>query len=161
MLVVPLLLWSTYVGGGGEGALGLVLEMGLKQGLAYQPGKLVPQATSLHLAPGYQVLKIVRVHLGVAAGLDALQDGELRLELCPSVVVSPPILPVYARMTAGVVDILGKATFALGGALGGEWHFGDVGLFAEVGALPRRDHESAKRPVLWVVEASGGLSVTL
>jgi hypothetical protein len=70
-------------------------------------------------------------------------------------VLDPPVFPLYARLILGVTGLLadGGPFIAYGGALGVSASLFGVGIFGEVGALPR----SVAEQFIWVVEGRAGV----
>ena len=117
------------------------LEISLGAGGQVSPARQY-EATNIMVAPGIGLLdNILRLELGFVGSFAALQNRDphsFDLELRPMVVISPPIIPLYLRVVFAGVDLFSpQRTVAYGAALGvGISAFG-LGVFAELGVLPR------------------------
>lgn len=93
---------------------------------------------NIRVSPGYGFADLLRVELGLVADLPDVEDKDFDLQVYPSLVVAPPLLPVYGRLLVGVTDLLennSDAQITYGGALGLAFGAG-VTVFAEAGILP-------------------------
>lgn len=119
------------------------------------------EATNLMVTPGLGILEnILRFELGVVGSFAAITHRDphsFDLELRPMVVVSPPVIPLYLRVIFAGVDLFSpKRTIAYGGALGvGISAFG-LGIFAELGVLPRVFESQFQ----WLLEGRAGVALT-
>jgi hypothetical protein len=141
LLAAPL---SAHAGFGVEGSVG--------KGVALDPTKAQP--TNLMVAPGYGFL-FLRLQLGVAADLPDVEASKFDLGLRPMLTLSPPILPLYARLVLAWNNLFHDSTVAYGGALGFGLSFAGIGVFAEAGVLPR-DYQDKLQ---WVIEGRAGVSL--
>jgi hypothetical protein len=140
-LAVPM---SAQAGFGVEGSVG--------KGVALDPTKAQP--TNLMLAPGYGLL-FLRLQLGIAADLPDVKESKFDLGLRPMLTISPPVLPLYARLVLAWNNLFHDTTVAYGGALGFGLSFASIGVFAEAGLLPR-DYQDKLQ---WVIEGRAGVSL--
>jgi hypothetical protein len=123
------------------------------------------------VAPGYMlpVLSLIRVQLGIVADFADKSGSKTNLELRPMIAVVPPILPVYGRAIFAITNLAGrsgeKREIAYGAAGGLRFGLGPVGVFGEVGVLPRsRDIPSVSSAgavttsskFVWIVEGRVG-----
>jgi hypothetical protein len=108
-----------------------------------------------------------RLQLGIVTDFADKAGSKTNLELRPMLSIVPPILPLYGRVIFVVNDLLkGKTEIAYGAAAGlriGTPSIGFVpamGVFAEVGALPRnRDFPNGSTTdskLAWIVEGRVG-----
>jgi hypothetical protein len=126
---------------------------------------------NLMVAPGYMlpVLSLIRVQLGIVADFADKSGSKTNLELRPMIAVVPPILPVYGRAIFAITNLAGrsgeKREIAYGAAGGLRFGLGPVGVFGEVGVLPRsRDIPSVSSAgavttsskFVWIVEGRVG-----
>lgn len=152
---------------------GFLVEASLGKGYQAAPTPRGWEQMNLEVAPGYApslpVLSMLRLQLGVVADIaDGSAANKTNLELRPMLSLVPPILPLYGRVIFVVNNLLkGKTEIAYGAAVGlriGTPSIGLVpamGVFAEVGALPRRrefiDSTLATDSKLaWVIEGRVG-----
>jgi len=118
------------------------------------------------VAPGVSILSILRLQLGIVGDFADTSGSKTNLELRPMVSIVPPILPIYGRVIFAVSDLLGrsgtKREFAYGAAGGVRFGLGPVGIFGEVGVLPRtRDFPSGtgtgtSSKFVWIIEGRVG-----
>jgi hypothetical protein len=117
------------------------------------------QATNIMIAPGFGLLGLLRAELGIVGLYGAARAGDpsdLNLELRPMLVVSPPLLPVYGRVVLAAVNPFSSdRTLAYGGALGLGVSLAGLGLFAELGVLPR----SVASTMHWILEGRAGVGL--
>ena len=140
----------------------IVVEASLGQGLQLSPRPAgAATTTSLMVAPGYGFHPAVRLSLGLAAVVDALDAGAFDLEIRPMLTLTPPSLPIYVRLVAAIVQLIrGPVTVAFGGAVGAQGRLDDLGLFAELALLPQAGLGPGGHPkVRWLVEARAGGSL--
>jgi hypothetical protein len=118
---------------------GAVVELSAGVGSQLQPS-VARAPTSVMIAPGWSFASVLKLELGLAAALGDVRNARADVELRPMVVVSPPLFPLYLRGVLAVQNLAnGPTQVAYGGAVG--LSFGvplaGLGLFAEVGLLPR------------------------
>jgi hypothetical protein len=150
---------------------GLLVEASLGKGYQAAPTPRGWEQLNLEVAPGYApslpVLSMFRLQLGIVTDFADKAGSSTNLELRPMLSVVPPILPLYGRVIFVVNDLLkGKTEIAYGAAAGlriGTPSIGFVpamGVFAEVGALPRtRDFfngTTTDSKLAWIVEGRVG-----
>jgi hypothetical protein len=122
------------------------------------------------VAPGFDFLGFIRPELGFVGTLEQIRDGDvlnLGWELRPMLVLTAPLVPLYARLIFAAVDPFSEANraWAYGGALGMGFSLVGIGLFAEAGVLPRQaDHSHSQQAVgghafSWVLEGRAGAYV--
>jgi hypothetical protein len=139
-------------------AAGATLSLSLGYGHELQP-KFSEQATNIMLTPGYSfLLDILRVEVGFLGAYGALRGGvkdDFNLELRPMLRASIPLVPVYGRVIlAGLSPFSDKRALAYGGALGGALSLFGVGVFGEIGVLPRHLQDGFH----WILEGRAGAS---
>jgi hypothetical protein len=96
--------------------------------------------TNVMVAPGYQLLGILRLQLGLVGDLGDVKNSKFDLQLRPMVGIYPPIIPLYARAIFAFQHLREKPrNVAVGGAVGIKigLPFIGLGIFAEAGFLPR------------------------
>jgi hypothetical protein len=141
---------------GATAKAGVVLETSVGYGYRVSPVRGA-EAASILVAPGVTLLgEMLRLELGFAGALSAAEDGdlqELNLELRPMLVIDPPLLPLYGRVTVAAIEpFRADRQIAYGGAIGISFSLVGLGVFAEVGTLPR----SAGDEFAWIVEGRAG-----
>ena len=115
-------------------------------------------ATNAMVAPGYDLFGFIRTELGFVGTLEQVRAGNplnVGWELRPMVVVTAPLLPLYLRLVFAAVDPFSNANraWAYGGALGCGFALVGLGVFAEMGVLPR----SVDRQMSWLLEGRAGV----
>jgi hypothetical protein len=98
------------------------------------------EPTNVMVAPGYQLLGILRLQLGLVGDLGDVKNSKFDLQLRPMVGIYPPIIPIYARAIFAFQNLLHTPRhYAVGGAVGIKigLPFIGLGIFAEAGVLPR------------------------
>ena len=116
------------------------------------------------VAPGVSILSILRLQLGIVGDFADTSGSKTDLELRPMVTIVAPILPIYGRAIFAVANLAGsggaKREFAYGAAGGVRFGLGPVGIFGEVGVLPRtRDLPSGtgtSSKFVWIIEGRVG-----
>jgi hypothetical protein len=116
------------------------------------------------VAPGVSILSILRLQLGIVGDFADTSGSKTDLELRPMVTIVPPILPIYGRAIFAIANLAGsggaKREFAYGAAGGVRFGLGPVGIFGEVGVLPRsRDLPSGtgtSSKFVWIIEGRVG-----
>ena len=134
---------------------GFILEGSLGKGVqaspSPSPGQSRWEQLNLNIAPGWApslpVLSWFRLQLGIVTAFADKSDSKTNLELRPTLSLVPPVLPIYGRVMVVITDILGrsdvKREYPFGGAVGvrigipGVSIIPSMGIFAELGALPR------------------------
>jgi hypothetical protein len=130
---------------------GFLLEASLGKGYQASPAPRGWEQLNLEIAPGYApslpVLSMIHLQLGIVMDIADKSGSSTNMELRPMVSLVPPILPLYGRVIFLISNLLGrdgaKREIAYGAAVGariGTPSIGPVpamGVFAEVGALPR------------------------
>ncbi len=146
---------------------GLLVEASLGKGGQVSPTPRGWEQLNLEVAPGYApslpVLSMFRLQLGIVTDFADKAGSKTNLELRPMLSVVPPILPLYGRVIFVVNNLLsGTREIAYGAAAGmriGTPSIGFVpamGVFAEVGALPRSRDFQAGSKVAWIIEGRVG-----
>ena len=116
---------------------------------------------NLMVTPGY-ALSILRLQLGIVANFADQSDSATNLELRPMIAIVPPILPIYGRVIFAFNNLIGrsgtKREVAYGAAGGLRLGLGPIGVFAEVGVLPRYRNFAAfaGSKLAWVIEGRVG-----
>ena len=118
------------------------------------------QATNLLLAGGYDFAGFLRPELGLVGTLEQIRGGNVLnvgWEARPMLVVSAPLVPVYLRLVFAVVDPFSQENraWAYGGAVGMGLSLVGLGIFAELGLLPR----SSVGQIAWVMEGRAGVTL--
>jgi len=117
------------------------------------------QPTNIMAAPGYELLGLLRLQLGIVGSLGDVKDSKFDLQLRPMVGIYPPFIPVYARAIFAYENLLHSPhVWALGGAGGIKLGlpFIGLGLFAEVGVLPHFEKENGTTHEVTIVEGRLG-----
>lgn len=159
---------------------GFLLEASLGKGMQASPkpvdGVSRWEPTNIEIAPGYApslpVLSMFRLQLGIVADFGDKAGTKSNLELRPMLSLVPPVLPLYGRIIFGVNNLFdrdgAKREVLYGGAVGvriglpGIAFVPALGIFAEVGALPRkRDVVNTSTLAIdsklaWIVEGRAG-----
>jgi hypothetical protein len=112
------------------------------------------------VAPGVSILSLLRLQLGIVGDFADTSGSKTDLELRPMVTIVPPLLPIYGRAIFAIANLAGrggaKREFAYGAAGGVRFGLGPIGVFGEVGVLPRsRDYPSGSKFV-WIIEGRVG-----
>ncbi|HEX3696689.1 MAG TPA: hypothetical protein VH374_15015 [Polyangia bacterium] len=107
------------------------------------------EPTNVMLAPGYEVLGLLRPQLGIVGDLGDVKNSKFDLQLRPMLGIYPPIFPIYARAIFAVENLLHTAHYAVGGAVGFKIGLPLIGLdiFAEGGVLPRFQNSATQTVV--------------
>ncbi len=159
---------------------GFLLEASLGKGLQASPkpvdGVSRWETTNVMIAPGYApslpVLSMFRLQLGIVADFGDKTGAKSNLELRPMISLVPPVLPIYGRVIFGVNNLFdrdaGKREILWGGAVGlriglpGIAFVPALGIFAEVGALPRKRDVvntstfTTDSKLAWILEGRAG-----
>ena len=142
---------------------GLVVEGSLgKGGQVSSPRQW--ERINFMVAPGVSILKILRLQLGIVGDFADTSHSTTDLELRPMVTIVAPLLPIYGRAIFAIANLAGrggaKREFAYGAAGGVRFGLGPVGIFGEVGVLPRtRDLPSGtgtSSKFVWIIEGRVG-----
>jgi hypothetical protein len=111
---------------------------------------------NLMVAPGLSIFSLIRLQLGIVGDFADTSGGKTNMELRPMVTIVPPVLPVYGRAVLAVTNLAGRGSgkrpIAYGAAGGVRFGLGPIGVFGEVGVLPR----SIAGKFVWVVEGRAG-----
>ena len=135
-----------------------IVEASIGKGAQVSPDTQA-EPLSIMIAPGVQLLSgILRLELGILNSLPDVENSQYNLEFRPMVVVSPPILPIYGRgILAGHQHPGPRRRQARGGLrrrCRADVRSGPaIGVFGEVGALPRQP----QRRALLIVEGRAGV----
>jgi hypothetical protein len=123
------------------------------------------QQLNFMVAPGWSlpVLSMIRLQLGIAADFADTSNSNTDIELRPMVSICPPILPVFGRAILAVQNLRGpgKTVVAYGAAGGLRFGLGPIGVFGELGVLPRsmdipNASGGSSSKFLWVFEGRAG-----
>jgi hypothetical protein len=137
---------------------GPLVEVSLGQGYRLSPSPADALGFNFMVAPGYSLLAgVLKLELGIMGNLEDVEQSDFDLNLRPMIVVKPPILPVYGRAIFAIQGLVDSpVTVAYGGALGLSFGipFTGIGIFGEVGVLPRVVHSVD----VWVLEWRLGAS---
>jgi hypothetical protein len=137
-LLLPLVIFVASLCITSRAQAGWVIEGSVgKGGRVNEPRGWEP--TTVMAAPGYQLLGMLRLQLGLVGALGDVKNSKFDLQLRPMIGFYPPVLPVYARAIFVFEDLLHTHHYAVGGAVGLKigLPFIGVGVFAEAAALPR------------------------
>jgi hypothetical protein len=112
--------------------------------------------TNIMIAPGYGVM-LLRLQLGLVANLGDVEDDKFNLGFRPMLTISPPVLPLYARLILAVDNPTDSdlRTVSYGGAVGLSVGLAGIAVFVEAGILPRNKNDEFR----WVVEGRLGVSL--
>jgi hypothetical protein len=141
---------------------GWIVEGSLGKGVNVSPKPVKATQTNIMIAPGYTLVDILRLEVGVAADLPDVEKSKFDLEFRPMLVVAPPIFPLYGRAIFAVTSLLHDVTIAYGAAAGIKLGFGPLGVFAEAGFLPRslKDPVTGSRQIHWNIEGRLGANIS-
>jgi hypothetical protein len=134
-----------------------IIEASLGKG-----GEVTPDTRQLPLnlmvAPGIS-FPLVRLQLGLVADIPDVKNSKFDIGLRPMLTLSPPVLPLYARLILAVNNLTeageSKRTVAYGGAVGLSFSLAGLGIFAEAGLLPRSVNDQFR----WVLEGRAGVAI--
>ncbi|HEY0706573.1 MAG TPA: hypothetical protein VGG33_07245 [Polyangia bacterium] len=135
---------------------GAILEGSLGKGAEVTPDTNA-QPLNVMIAPGFSFL-ILRLQLGLVADLPDVENSKFDIGLRPMLTLSPPILPLYARLIFAVNNLTEQGrerSIAYGGAVGLSFGLAGIGIFAEAGILPRSVDDQFR----WIVEGRAGVSL--
>jgi hypothetical protein len=134
---------------------GMLVEGSLGKGAEVKPDTNA-QPLNLMIAPGFSFL-ILRLQLGLVADFPDVENSEFDIGIRPMLTISPPILPLYARLIFAVNNLTTeeKRSVAYGGAVGLSFGLAGIGIFAEAGILPRSIDDQFR----WIVEGRAGVSL--
>lgn len=118
---------------------GWVLEGSVGKGAKVTPSPVTAEPTNVMIAPGYHLLGVLRLQVGLVADLGDTKNRDFDLQIRPMIGIYPPILPLYGRLIFAVQGLLDDPRYAVGGAAGIKFGIPmtGLGIFAEVGVLPR------------------------
>lgn len=131
-----------------------IIEGSLGKGAQVKP-ETQAQPINVMVAPGF-AFPLVRLQLGLVADLPDVKESKFDIGLRPMLTISPPILPLYARLILAANNLTHSElrSLAYGGAVGLSVSLVGIGIFAEAGLLPRNKDDQ----FLWVVEGRAGVS---
>lgn len=160
-LIAPLLLLALAAAPAAARA-GWFVEGSAGQGWEFKPdsGRL---PTNLMLTPGYTVLDVLSLELGLVTSLANARGAKLDIQLRPMAELSLPLFPIYAKAIVGITGLKqSPVKLQYGGALGWRLGLGGVGVFLEAGVLPTNvevvDAAGGKsNKLIWVAEGRLGL----
>lgn len=109
--------------------------------------------TTIMVAPGYSLLDLVRVEVGLIADYDEERHYKGDIGIRPMVVVDPPLLPIYGRGILGMKNLFNGAEPEYGMMVGVSFGFLLVSVYGEVGILPPTGDEDV------TVEARAGAMI--
>jgi hypothetical protein len=136
---------------------GAIVEASLGKGAEVTPNTKA-QPLNLMVAPGIS-FSILRLQLGLVADIPDVKNSKFDIGLRPMLTLSPPILPLYARLVVAINNLTEagatKRSVAYGGAVGVSFGVAGIGIFAEAGLLPR----SILEQFHWIVEGRAGVSL--
>lgn len=117
------------------------------------------EPTNIMAAPGYELLGMLRLQLGIVGSLGDVKNSKFDLQLRPMVGLYLPVIPVYARAIFAYENLLHEPhAWAIGGAAGIKigLPFIGLGLFAEVGVLPQFVKVNGSSTEITIVEGRLG-----
>jgi hypothetical protein len=131
---------------------GFLLEASLGKGGQVSPSPRAWEQMNLEIAPGYApnlpVLSWVHLQLGIVADFADKSGTSTNMALRPMISLVPPVIPLYGRLILEVSNLLDKSDakreISYGAAVGAMIGLPSIaflpgfGVFAEVGALPRK-----------------------
>lgn len=149
---------------------GFLVEASLGKGYQAAPTPRGWERLNLEIAPGFApslpVLSMFRLQLGIVADFPDKSGTKTDLELRPMLSLVPPIFPLYGRVILVINNLLEeggtKREIAYGGAVGARIGLPSIGIipslgvFAEVGALPRGRDLGAGSKLTWIIEGRVG-----
>jgi len=151
----------------------MTLAMSLGQEFQFKPPPVgQARATSLMIAPGYQLNKMFRVEFGINYMIDAMRRGKTDLQIRPN--MTAEFFPGwYARLHMGIAHLLdadaGEQRLSVGGSLGRIVKLGSIPFFAELGLTPRTEMTMTERAepdgdqkyrLFWITEIRVGATYT-
>jgi hypothetical protein len=117
---------------------GVVFELSAGSGVRVDPKPTERIPTNVMLASGFSFAGMLKLEVGLLGNLADVEDSKFDLALRPMVVISPPLIPLYARGIFAVNGLVeGPTRIAYGGALGLSFGLFGVGVFLEAGYLPQ------------------------
>jgi hypothetical protein len=148
---------------------GFVLDASLGKGYQVTSPRGTEQL-NLEIAPGWgpslPILSMFRLQLGIVLDFADKSGSSTNYALRPMLSIIPPILPLYGRLIVAVNNLRevggSKREIAYGGAAGvriGTPSIGlipSLGIFGELGALPRSRTYVDGDKFTWVLEARAG-----
>jgi len=154
----------------------IVLEASVGQGYQVAPTPRGWERLNLEITPGYApslpVLSWFRLQLGIVTDFPTKSGSKTDLQLRPMISIVPPVLPIYGRLIFGIANLMesggAKREITYGAAVGVSVGLPSIavlpgfGVFAEVGALPRkRDYPDStatgtESKLSWVAEGRAG-----
>ncbi len=117
---------------------GFIIEGSVGKGMDLKP-EVKATPSNVMVAPGLSLLAdMLRLEVGLVAELPDVKNSKFDFGVRPMVVVSPPVLPIYARGILGFSNLTHKASrhIEYGAALGFSISLVGLGVFAEAGLLP-------------------------
>lgn len=119
---------------------------------------------NLMIAPGWAPISLVRLQLGFATDFADKSQSRTNFQLRPMITVCPPLLPIFGRAILAVQNLRGpgKTVYAYGVSGGVRFGLGPIGVFGEVGVLPRSqdvakaDLTGTESKFLWEIEGRAG-----
>ena len=127
----------------------MTLAMSLGQEFQFKPPPVgQARATSLMIAPGYQLDKMFRVEFGINYMIDAMRRGKTDLQIRPS--MTAEFFPGwYGRVHLGIAHLLdnddGEKRLSVGGSFGRILKLSGVPFFVEIGLTPRTEMTMTER----------------
>jgi hypothetical protein len=116
------------------------------------------EPTTLMVSPGWGFADMLRVEVGLALAFPDLAGplpSPFDIQIRPTVVVAPPLFPLYLRVFAVVDRLINGVRLLPGAALGVAFGVSKIHIFIEAGALPRFNGSSVdfllepRAGVLW------------
>ncbi|MBN2576111.1 MAG: hypothetical protein JXP73_16240 [Deltaproteobacteria bacterium] len=147
---------------------GFILEASYGKGYQVSPTPRFWEQSNIELSPGYApslpVLSMLKFQLGIVMDIaDGSAANKTNLQIRPMVSLVPPVIPVYGRVVFVVNNLLkGEREYAYGGVVGARVGIPSitvlpgVGVFAEVGYLPRSRDYGTESKFSSVVEGRAG-----
>jgi hypothetical protein len=135
---------------------GIIVEGSLGKGASLSPSPVRAQPTNVMIAPGLTFLSVLRAEVGFVWALPDVQPHKSEVEIRPMLTLAPPIFPLFGRLIFGFTNLVdGPRKVAVGASGGIKFGVGPVGVFAELGVLPR----SFNTTVSWVMEGRAGVAL--
>src|SRR5512134_1712435 len=86
---------------------GFILEGSLGKGYQVSPTPRQWEQLNLNIAPGFSILSMFRLQLGIVTDFADTSGSKTTIELRPTLSLVPPILPIYGRVMVIISDVLG------------------------------------------------------
>jgi hypothetical protein len=119
----------------------IIMGASVGSGVTVKP-EIARTPTNIMLAPGWGLGEMLRLELGIVADLGDVEASKFDLGVRPMLVIDPPVLPLHGRLIVGASNLLDDPVITYGGAIGIGGSIAGLGLYLEVGVLPKGDAET-------------------